>query len=107
MMSQSQPESRPESRSGAVVTQVPQWVRDLAVVRSGRDYLVLITRDLEMPGETGGQFVADVPAGRYMVETLDIDHAAWISRESAAGGPLVAGLVCPGAAVLLRIRPVD
>lgn len=111
MKSQSQSksgaQSGSEARSAVVVTQVPRWVKDVAVVRSGRDCLVMITRDLEMPGETGGQFVADVPAGRYLVETLDIDGASWVSRESAAGNPLVAGLVCPGSAVLLRIRPVD
>ncbi len=48
--------------------------------------------------------VIDVPAGRYLVETLDAAASTWISRESAEGGPLVAGLPFTGNPVMVWIR---
>lgn len=54
-----------------------------------------------------GQFVMDVPAGRYLVDVLDASAHAWFSRESAGGAPLVAGLPATGRPVLVRIRCVS
>lgn len=96
-----------ERDAHTLLEQVPDWAAEAVVVREGANYLVVVTRDARHAAPTGGQFVFAVPAGRYMVETLDIDTATWVSRESAAGGPLVAGLVCPGSSIIVRIRPVD
>ena len=59
-----------------------------------------------MKKKENGQIVVALPAQRYMVEIRDIASGAWISRESAAGGPLVAGLPCTGSALDVRISPV-
>jgi hypothetical protein len=50
------------------------------------------------------QLIVDVPPGRYMIEILDAVTSCWVSRESAEGGPLVAGLPFTGNPVFVRIR---
>ena len=57
---------------------------------------------------TGGQpemghAVIDLPAGRYLVDSLDTSTGRWIMREAAQGGPLVIGLALTGHPVVLRI----
>jgi hypothetical protein len=60
-------------------------------------------------GATGsaGQIVLKLPAGRYLVDTLDVIRGAWIARESAAGYPLVAGIPAAGDRLLLRVRRIS
>jgi hypothetical protein len=53
-----------------------------------------------------GQCVLDLPAGRYIVESLDTRSHIWVSCESAAGAPLVIGLAFTGRPVLVSIRRV-
>lgn len=90
----------------AVVRQWPAWVGRAAVLRSrGAWWLWCEPRRGVRPG--AGQFVMDVPAGRYRVDILDTSSHAWFSRESAAGLPLVAGLPATGHPVLVRIRRVS
>jgi hypothetical protein len=48
----------------------------------------------------------DVPPGRYMVEILDAATLNWVSRESAEGALLVAGLPYTGNPVLAWIRNI-
>ncbi|MDO8834620.1 MAG: hypothetical protein Q7V01_03450 [Vicinamibacterales bacterium] len=85
---------------------MPTWVARVGVLRSrGAWWLWCEPRKGARP--TGGQFVIDVPAGRYTVDILDTRTHAWCSRESAAAAPLVAGLPVTGGAVLVRLRRVS
>jgi len=49
------------------------------------------------------QFVLDLPPGRYLVDTYD-EQGMCCARESALGGPLVAGLTFTGGPVLVHVR---
>jgi hypothetical protein len=65
---------------------------------------LLVEPGTQVEKHTPGQFVIDLPAERYMVEIFDLTNRKWISCESAAGGPLVAGLPCTGNPLVIRIR---
>jgi hypothetical protein len=56
---------------------------------------------------SAGQIVLKLPAGRYLVDTLDVNRRTWIARESAAGHPLVAGIPAAGDRLLLRVRRIS
>jgi hypothetical protein len=89
----------------AVVRRWPPWVARAGVLRSrGAWWLWCKPRKGTRPGI--GQFVMDLPAGRYMIDVMDTRTHGWFSRESAVGGPLVAGLPPAGCPVLVRIRRV-
>lgn len=94
----------------ALVTAVPEWVTELGIVADPDGYWILVSRGAGAAPEAGAataspaQFVLNIDAGRYFVDTLDAATGEWISRESAPGGRLVAGLVCPGDAAIVRIR---
>lgn len=74
------------------INHLPGWIEQYRVRHEGQ----VIWLDLEPSAHAAdvhpGQMVIDLPPGRYMVEILDTVSGEWISRESAAGGPLVAGL---------------
>jgi hypothetical protein len=89
-----------------VVASLPVWVRAIGLLRQADDVWLLVEAETEGP-DRGGQFTVAVPAGRYFVDTLDADRGEWIARESGPGGPLVAGLVCPGSCVVVRVRRLD
>jgi hypothetical protein len=85
---------------------MPSWVARVGVLRSrGTWWIWCEPRKGARPAS--GQFVIDVPAGRYMVDILDTCSHEWCSRESAAASPLVAGLPATGGAVLVRLRRVS
>ncbi len=86
-----------------VVRDWPGWVARAGVLRSrGAWWLWCEPRKGARRGM--GQFVMDVPAGRYIIDVLDTRSRAWFSRESAAGAPLVAGLPATGHPLLVRIK---
>lgn len=89
----------------AAVRRWPPWVARAGVLRSrGTWWIWCEPRKGTRQGT--GQFVMDLPAGRYMIDVMDTRTCEWFSRESAAGGPLVAGLSPAGCPVLVRIRRV-
>jgi hypothetical protein len=107
---------------GAVAT-LPTWVAQVGFVEAAADRWLYAARvvgespDASSHGATegapagaavfaAGQFVLRAPVGRYMLDTLDVGTGRWIARESAAGGPIIAGLFCPGNAIFVRIRRV-
>jgi hypothetical protein len=107
------PEARPsELDSGTLrggdsrlVRSLPFWVGRFGFLTTGADQFLLWCKPRPSPGETfSSQFILDVPRGRWFVEIFDPVAAAWMSRESAEGGPLVAGLPFSGNALLARIR---
>jgi hypothetical protein len=90
----------------SLVRLMPAWVARAALLKSrGAWWLWCEPRKGARAG--GGQFVMDVPAGRYMIDILDTGVHAWFSRESAAAAPLVAGLPATGRPVLVRVRRVS
>jgi len=92
----------------STIRRLPQWVTRAGVVQAPDTWWLYVERRRRRAAEAfdPGQVVLDLPAGRYSVETLDVDACEWLGLESAAGGPLVAGLACPARAALLRIRRV-
>ena len=89
----------------ALVTTLPRWVSRFGIL-AGTDGLWLFWCEPRADVHVGfpSQFVLDLPAGRYQVDTMDITSRSWISRESAQGGPLVAGLPFTGKPALVRVR---
>jgi hypothetical protein len=90
----------------ARVERWPAWVSGAALLESRSTWwLWCVCRK----GSTAGvdQMVMDTPPGRYLVDVLDTHAPAWVSRESAAGAPLVVGLPHTGHAILVRIRRVS
>ena len=95
-----------EMKRGGVslVRSLPAWVGRFGLLAGPKEF-GLWCEPLPGPGETfPSQLVIDVPPGRYMIEILDAETSTWVSRESAEGGPLVAGLPCTGNPVFVWIR---
>jgi hypothetical protein len=89
-----------------IIKSLPVWVRRFGIAAEANQ-CVLWCEPRPGPEETfPSQVIIDVPSGRFMVETLDTVTARWVSRESAEGGPLVAGLSYTGHPVLVWIRPL-
>lgn len=82
----------------------PEWVARAALLRSRSTWWLWCEPRKGARG--AGQIVLNVPDGRYLVDILDTRTHAWFSRESAAGGPLVAGMPATGGAIVARIRRV-
>ena len=102
--------------SEVTVRLAPDWVTDIGIVAAGASYWAwVVTSDLppaEGPGRpatpfsASGQLVLDLPDGRYAVDVFDTCSKDWISRESCAASPLVAGLPRRQGALVLHIRPI-
>lgn len=88
----------------ALVRTLPAWVFRTALLKSARAWWLWC--EPRKGRARDGQCVIGLPAGRYMVETLDTRSHTWVSCESAAGGPLVMGLPFTGRPVLACIRRV-
>ena len=87
-----------------LIRSLPAWVGRFGLLAGPKEF-GLWCEPLPVSGETfPSQLVIDVPPGRYMIEILDAETSTWVSRESAEGGPLVAGLPCTGNPVLVWIR---
>jgi hypothetical protein len=91
------------SVSRSLVRSVPPWVGQLGEFHAGGRHCLLVEPKWSSDETFPSQIVLDVPPGRYMVDTLDVRTASWCSRESAAGGPLVAGLPFVGGPVLVVV----
>lgn len=88
------------------VGHLPVWVGEVGALEAPGAWC-LWCRPRRSPGETfPSQVILDLPAGRYMVETLDARTGTWCARESATGGPLVAGLPFTGGPALVVIRTI-
>jgi len=87
-----------------LVRRWPAWVARAAVLRSRATWWLWCEPRKGARG--AGQAVLDIPRGRYLVDILDTRTHAWFSRESSAGGPLVAGLPATGGALVVRVARV-
>ena len=91
----------------SLVSHWPAWVTRAGAL-IGNDVYCLWCQPHPDPRETfPSQLILNVPAGRYMVDVLDVSRAAWASRESASGNPLVAGLPYTAGTLLVWIRMVE
>ncbi len=88
-----------------LIRRLPTWVGRFGWLESRGIYFLWCELIPSTDERFSSQVVLELPAGRYFVEALDADTGSWISRESAAGGPLVAGLPFTGGAVLVLVRP--
>jgi hypothetical protein len=87
----------------SIVRHVPEWVGQVGAL-GGEGMLCLWFEPRASSIETfPSQVVIDLPPGRYMIDTLDVGASTWYARESAAGGPLVAGLSRAGGPVLVVV----
>jgi hypothetical protein len=96
-----------EPATDGLVRSAPTWAARLHVLPTGpREWWLLCERRSARSRPVSGQFVFAAGPGRYMLDTHDPVTGACIAKESAEGGPIVAGLTCPGQAVLVHIRPL-
>lgn len=92
------------SADAGLVLEVPAWVARAALLKSARAWWLWC--EPRKGRARDGQCVLDLPAGRFIVETLDTRNCTWVSCESAAGDPLVIGMPFTGRPVLTCIRRV-
>ena len=96
-----------ESAADGLVRSAPAWAARLHVLPIGpREWWLLWERRSGRGRPVSGQFVFAAGPGRYMLDTHDPVTGECLAKESAEGGPIVAGLACPGRAVLVHIRPL-
>ena len=89
----------------SLVRSLPAWVKRFGFL-AGTGQYCLWCEPRRAPGDTfPSQMVLDIPRGRYFIDTLDTAARTCVSRESAEGGPLVAGLPYTGNPLLTWIRP--
>lgn len=96
-----------EPAADGLVRSAPTWAARLHVLPIGpREWWLLWERRSGRGRPVSGQFVFAAGPGRYMLDTHDPVTGACIAKESAEGGPIVAGLACPGPAVLVHVYDV-
>jgi hypothetical protein len=99
-----QPSAR-AAREESAVGRIPGWVREIGVLSENGCYWIACNPAIDTGSPAEGQISLTVPNGRYLVDGFDPARQACVSRESAAGSPLVVGLPFTGNLVLLWIRP--
>ncbi len=88
-----------------LVRSLPGWVGAFGLLQAGPAIYLWCEPRLGAGESFPSQLILDVPGGRYFVDAFDAGSGDRISRESAAGGPLVAGIPATGSAILVSIRP--
>ncbi len=84
---------------------LPAWVVAAGLLRERDRFWLYCVPDSRACATSAGQGVIHLPPGRYLIDTFDVAARACVARESAAGSPLVIGLVHTPAPLLLWIRP--
>ena len=88
----------------SMVRSLPAWVKRFGFLAGAGQYC-LWCEPRRAPDYTfPSQMVLDIPRGRYLIDILDTETQTWVSRESAEGGPLVAGLTYTGNELLVWTR---
>jgi hypothetical protein len=93
------------SMDQVAIREAPPWVARAAIVRSARAWWLWC--EPRRTRARDGQCILDLPAGRYIVESLDTRSHTWVSCESAAAAPLVVGIPFTGRPVLVCLRRVS
>lgn len=92
--------------SDRIVRQMPGWIARV-VVLADDDQACWLWCEAETRSDDdpySGQMVLDKPAGRYLVDVFEPVEGRCVSRESAAGSPLVAGLPRVADRMLVYVR---
>jgi len=101
------PGLNPDALAGGrhdLVRRLPAWVKRFGLL-SGPAGTCLWCEPRREPAEIApSQMILNLPRGRYLVDVLDTGTASWVSKQSAEGGPLVAGLPYTGSPVVAWIR---
>jgi hypothetical protein len=88
----------------SLIRSLPAWVKRFGFLAGAGQYC-LWCEPRPAPRQTfPSQIILDIPRGRYLIDILDTAIETWVSRESAEGGPLVAGLSYTGTPLLVWIR---
>ena len=88
----------------SLIRSLPAWIKRFGLLAAGGQYCLWCEPRREPNQTFPSQMILDIPSGRYMVDILDTAARTWVSRESAQGGPLVAGLPHTGNPLLVWIR---
>ena len=88
----------------SLVRRLPAWVKRFGLLSGPAGFCLWCEPRHEPEQIFPSQMILNLPRGRYMIDVLDTGSAAWVSRESAEGGPLVAGLPYTGSPVVAWIR---
>jgi hypothetical protein len=85
--------AEPDANVSGPVRRMPPWIRRVVVLSADASSCWLwCEADGAGGGPLTGQMVLDLPRGRYMIDVYDPADWACRARESAEGGPIVAGL---------------
>ena len=81
----------------------PGWMAWFGAVRTGRELWLWLAPAHADADATMGQAVLEVPGGRYLGESYDVEAGAWVARESVLAPPLVIGVPRRPGAMVLRV----
>jgi hypothetical protein len=98
----------PETLTGgheSLIRSLPAWVKRFGFLAGAGEYCLWCEPRPAPVDAFPSQMVLDMPRGRYWIDIFDTSTRTWLSRESAEGGPLVAGLPYTGNPLLAWIRP--
>ena len=85
--------------------QLPAWVARAGLLRDRDHFWLYCVPAPAAAAETAGQTLIQLPPGRYLVDTFLAGTHTCVARESAAGNPLVVGLMYAPEPILLWIHP--
>ena len=88
----------------SLIRSLPAWIKRFGLLAGAGQYCLWCEPRGARVDVFPSQMVLDIPPGRYLIDTLDTATRTWVSRESAAAGPLVAGLPYTGNPLLVWIR---
>jgi hypothetical protein len=83
---------------------LPAWVSRFGLLWDHSRAWLFCEPHTGAENDATGQVLLRFPSGRYLVDAFDLGSGCCVSRESASGGPLVAGLPFSGSPVILAIR---
>ncbi len=90
----------------SLLEKVPSWIARYGSLIEGNSVWVYCEPRRDTDSDPSGQFLIRLQAGRYLVDSFDINLRTCVARESAAGDPLVIALVSIPRPLLLWIRPI-
>jgi hypothetical protein len=88
----------------SLIRSLPAWVKRFGFLAGAGQYCLWCEPRGAPVDAFPSQVILDIPRGRYLIDIFDTTTRTWMSRESAAAGPLVAGLPYTGHPLLVWIR---
>ena len=81
--------------SPELVQYLPAWVRRFGLLTEGANTWLYCEPNPLAADVFPSQAIIKMPPGRYMIDALDVRGCSCVSRESAAGAPLIVDLRSP------------